>query len=100
MLSHLSFGVADLARATAFYDAALSALGYGRVWSDSTAVGYGSPGSGDKFAIRLSSSQPMPPDPKFHAAFAAPSHDAVIRFHEAALRLGGQDNGPPELCPE
>ena len=34
MLSHLSFGVADLARAAAFYDGALAALGYVRVWSN------------------------------------------------------------------
>ena len=30
MLHHLSFAVVDLARSAAFYDAALSALGYGR----------------------------------------------------------------------
>lgn len=36
----------------------------------------------------------------FHAAFAAPSREAVARFYEAALRLGGRDNGAPELCPE
>ena len=33
MLHHLSFGTVDLARATAFYDAVLSALGYARVWT-------------------------------------------------------------------
>ena len=44
MLHHLSFAVADLARSAAFYDATLSLLGYVRVWTDETAVGYGSPG--------------------------------------------------------
>jgi catechol 2,3-dioxygenase-like lactoylglutathione lyase family enzyme len=34
MLHHLSFGVRDLARAAAFYDATLSALGYVRVDPD------------------------------------------------------------------
>jgi len=33
MLHHLSFGVSNLDRAAAFYDAVLSALGYVRVWS-------------------------------------------------------------------
>jgi hypothetical protein len=31
VLSHLSFGVADLAKAAAFYDGVLAALGYARV---------------------------------------------------------------------
>ena len=53
MLHHLSFAVADLARSAAFYDATLSELGYVRVWTHKTAVGYGLPGGGDKFAIKL-----------------------------------------------
>ena len=53
MLHHLSFAVADLPRSAAFYDAALAPLGYVRVWADDTAVGYGSPGGDDEFAIRL-----------------------------------------------
>jgi catechol 2,3-dioxygenase-like lactoylglutathione lyase family enzyme len=100
MLHHLSFAVADLARSAAFYDATLSALGYVRVWADSTAVGYGYPGGGDKFAIKLSLYPPVAPGPQFHAAFAAPSREAVNCFHEAALRHGGSDNGTPELCLE
>jgi catechol 2,3-dioxygenase-like lactoylglutathione lyase family enzyme len=100
MLHHLSFAVADLARSAAFYDATLSALGYVRVWADSTAVGYGHPGGGDKFAIRLSSDQPSVPGSKFHLAFTAPSRECVGRFYDVALQHGGQDNGAPELCPE
>jgi catechol 2,3-dioxygenase-like lactoylglutathione lyase family enzyme len=100
MLHHLSFGVADLARAAAFYDAALSTLGYVRVWADATAVGYGLPGGGDKFAIRLDPSRASAPGPKFHVAFAARSREAVDHFYGAALEHGGQDNGRPELCPE
>ena len=100
MLHHLSFAVSDLDRSAAFYDATLAALGYVRVWADSTAVGYGLPGGGDKFAIKLSPGQMAVPGPKFHLAFAAPSREAVARFHTAALHHGGQDNGVPELCPE
>ncbi len=100
MLHHLSFAVADLARSAAFYDAALSPLGYVRVWADSTAIGYGSPGGGDKFAIRLRAGNFAAPGPGFHAAFAAPSREAVAQFYAAAIRHGGQDNGAPGLCPE
>ena len=100
MLHHLSFAVMDLARSAAFYDAALSALGYVRVWADSTAVGYGFSGGDDKFAIKLRPRNETVPGEGFHVAFAAPSRESVARFHAAALRHGGQDNGVPELCPE
>jgi catechol 2,3-dioxygenase-like lactoylglutathione lyase family enzyme len=100
MLHHFSLGVADIARSAAFYDAALSALGYARVWEDETAVGYGPPGGGDKFAIRLERGGVVAPGAKCHFAFAAPSREAVAHFYEAALRHGGRDKGAPGLCPE
>ncbi len=100
MLHHISFAVADLDRSAAFYDAALATLGYVRVWADSTAVGYGLPNDGDKFAIKLRPERPTPAGSGFHLAFAASSREAVARFHAVALEHGGQDNGIPELCPE
>ena len=99
MLHHLSFAVADLVRSAAFYDAALSALGYVRVWADESAVGYGSPGGDDKFAIRLSPRVVMPGE-GFHVAFTASSRGAVTAFHRAALKHGGNDNGGAGLHPE
>ena len=100
MLHHLSFAVKDLARSGLFYNAALLPLGYVRVWEDSTAVGYGLPGGGDKFAIKLSTVPVLVAAHGFHLAFAAPSREAVDLFHAAALQYGGQDNGAPELCLE
>lgn len=95
MLGHLSFGVADLPRAIAFYDAALLPLGYGRVWTSEKQAGYGPPGGGDKFALKLQSGPVVPPGPGFHLAFNAPSREAVDAFHAAALRSGGADEGAP-----
>ena len=105
MLHHLSFGVADIERACAFYDAVLAPLGYVRVWQDlrpgeaGQAVGYGLPGGGDKLALKLRPEGQRPPGPGFHLAFAAPDRAGVDRFHEAALRHGGRDNGAPGLRP-
>jgi catechol 2,3-dioxygenase-like lactoylglutathione lyase family enzyme len=93
MLHHLSLAVADLSRSGAFYDAVMSALGYVRVWSDKTAIGYGTPGGGDKFAIKLRSDMASVPGEGFHVAFAALSRDAVTAFYQAALADGGRDNG-------
>jgi catechol 2,3-dioxygenase-like lactoylglutathione lyase family enzyme len=99
MLHHVSFAVADLERSAAFYDAALAPLGYVRVWTHESAIGYGLPGDGDKFAIKARGQDIAVPGPGFHLAFAAPSRDAVAAFHRVALANGGRDNGAPGLRP-
>src|SRR5688500_10984612 len=81
VLSHLSFGVADLANAAAFYDGALGALGYVRVWSNEDGVGYGATGGNDKLALFPQAGRASPPGAGFHLAFAAPSCAAVDAFH-------------------
>ena len=100
MLHHLSLGVSNLERSAAFYDAALAALGYVRVWSDATAIGYGVARGGDKLAIKLQRHGVLAAGPGFHVAFAAPSREAVAAFHAAALLHRGTDNGAPGLRPE
>jgi catechol 2,3-dioxygenase-like lactoylglutathione lyase family enzyme len=100
MLHHLSLATSDLARSAAFYDATLEALGYARVWTDDTAIGYGNPGGADKLAIKLRSQRVIAPGPGFHIAFAATDRESVARFHEIALRHGGKDNGAPGLRPQ
>jgi len=55
MIDHLSLGVADLARAAAFYDAVLVTLGYVRVFTHERAVGYGRPGDRDEQLALLAS---------------------------------------------
>jgi len=94
----LSIAVVDLTRAATFYDAALAPLGYVRVFADDKCIGYGYPGGGDRFAIKLRSNA-VAPGSGSHIAFAAPDRQSVARFHEAALRHGGQDNGAPGLRP-
>jgi len=99
MLHHLSFGVRDLAAASAFYDAALGALGYRRVFSGEASVGYGLVDGQDLLLLNLDP-QARAPGAGFHLAFAAPSRAAVDAFHAAALRAGGRDNGGPGLRPD
>jgi catechol 2,3-dioxygenase-like lactoylglutathione lyase family enzyme len=98
MLGHLSFGVSDLERAIAFYDAALASLGLTRVWTRSDAAGYGPLGRDDLLALKKRAGA-SPPGPGFHLAFNAPSHTAVDAFYAAALGTGGIDNGAPGLRP-
>ena len=103
MLHHLSFGVANIEQAAAFYDAVLAPLGYVRIWIDlrpgeaNQAVGYGVAGGGDGLALKHRPDGQRPPGPGFHVAFAAPSRAAVDEFHRVALQHGGRDNGAPGL---
>ncbi|MDP9810091.1 catechol 2,3-dioxygenase-like lactoylglutathione lyase family enzyme [Rhizobium tibeticum] len=105
MLHHASFGVSNIQKSSIFYDAVFLALGYSRVWEDLTpgqidqAIGYGPTGSGDKFAIKLRGAAAIPGGSGHHLAFSAPSREAVIAFHLAALAHGGVDNGAPGLRP-
>lgn len=99
MLHHVSFAVADLAVSGAFYDAALGALGYRRVFEDDTAIGYGQVDGEDSFCLKLRTPA-VAAGPGFHLAFAAPSRAAVDRFHAAALAVGGRDHGGPGWRPD
>jgi len=98
-LAHASFGVADLARSIAFYDAALAPLGGVRVWTVADGAGYGPPGGPDLLALKRQARPVTPPGPGFHLALHASSREAVARFHAAALAQGGRDDGAPGLRP-
>jgi catechol 2,3-dioxygenase-like lactoylglutathione lyase family enzyme len=100
MLHHLTIGVEELARSAAFYDAVLSPLGYGRIWTEDTGIGYGRPGGGEKFAIELRPGAGAAGGPGLHVAFSAPSREALARFHSAALAHGGRDNDSPGMYHE
>jgi catechol 2,3-dioxygenase-like lactoylglutathione lyase family enzyme len=95
MLGHLSFGVKDIDRAAAFYDRILAPIGFVRVWTNPSGVGFGPKGGGDKLALFPKPAQAAAPGPGFHLAFDAPSREAVDAFHAAALAAGGTDCGPP-----
>jgi catechol 2,3-dioxygenase-like lactoylglutathione lyase family enzyme len=99
MFDHLSVGISDLDRAAAFYDAALTALGYVRLLTSPRAVTYGPPGfKGEApFAIIKHGADARAPGAGFHLAFAAPDRHAVNRFHAAALQAGGTDEGGPGI---
>jgi catechol 2,3-dioxygenase-like lactoylglutathione lyase family enzyme len=96
VIDHTGIGVSDVARAAAFYDAALGALGWRRVMQlppddGADAVGYGVDYPVfwiDRF---------HPDRTQNHTAFAARSREQVDAFHAAALQAGGTDNGAPGL---
>ncbi|ROU07227.1 VOC family protein [Lysobacter enzymogenes] len=99
MFHHLSLGVRDLARAGAFYDAVLGALGYRRVFDGDESIGYGLIDNQDLLLLNLTPGAAAPGDGT-HLAFAAASRSAVDAFHRDGLAGGGRDNGAPGLRPD
>ena len=96
MINHVSIGVCDLARAKRFYDAVLAPLGSSCLSEDAGSLGYGREG----IAFWVGRAEhPVPADDRsyLHFCFDAPTRKSVDAFHAAALRSGGQDNGPPGL---
>ena len=99
MIDHLSFGVADLARARSFYDVALRPLGYVRAVDMAEASGYGPPGvEAQALPFWINGDDAVPPW-SGHLCFRAANRAAVRDFHGAALAAGARDNGAPGLRP-
>ncbi len=103
MLGHISFGVRDLDRSQAFYDAALAPLGWARRWRTEHGIGYGpsNPGGPGELALflRTEPGVPLAAGPGFHLWLIAPSNAAVDAFYAAAMANGGRDEGSPGLRP-
>jgi catechol 2,3-dioxygenase-like lactoylglutathione lyase family enzyme len=102
MLHHVSVGVRDVARAAKFYDPVLKALGYKRVMDYSPgAIAYGESKDRPEFWVGLPHDQKLPNGGNgTHVAFAAKNRAAVHKFHEAALKAGGSNNGEPGPRPD
>lgn len=100
MIDHITIGVADFKRATAFYDRALAPLGVSRLFDVPSEQSGGVPvtGYGDgRPWFWLAGERPV--TGLLHIAFQAASRSEVDAFHAAALAAGGRDNGAPGLRP-
>lgn len=111
MLDHMTFRVTDIARAKAFYSAALAPLGYtvcfeGRYGANMVGMAYPDPTEpggqkADVWFIDGPSPYGGPAATRgCHLAWRAPNRAAVDAFYQAAIQAGGTDNGPPGLRPD
>ena len=100
MIDHVTFGVSDFARSTAFYDRAFAPLGVRRLFDVPPEVtgGVSSTGYGDTrpwfWIVEQDATRG-----KLHLALEAKTRDQVDAFHAAALAAGGKDNGAPGRRP-
>lgn len=97
MFDHVSIGVSDLARAKRFYDAALKPLGVTCLSSDASSLGYGTDGGIGLWIGATDHPVASHEKSNLHFCFEAPTRASVDRFHAAALKHGGRDNGAPGL---
>jgi len=100
MLDHITFGVTDFARSTAFYDQAFAPLGVRRLFDvpKEHSIGVDITGYGDErpwFWIAEDDATRG----KLHVALTAKTRAQVDAFYAAALQAGGTDNGAPGLRP-
>ena len=100
MLDHITFGVSDFARSTAFYDKAFAPLGVRRLFDvpKEHSGGVDSTGYGDERPWFWIAEQDATKG-KLHVALRAKTRADVDAFHAAALQAGGTDNGAPGLRP-
>lgn len=94
IISHVSIGVKDFARATAFYDAVLKTLGVRRILDFPGAVAYGK--VYPEFWVQTPiDGKPPTVGNGSHVSFNATTKEDVQAFYEAALAAGAKDDGKP-----
>jgi catechol 2,3-dioxygenase-like lactoylglutathione lyase family enzyme len=99
ILSHMTLGVADLARAMSFYDTVLGELSIARGKSGDGFAGWGSGHEGGFFVTRPLDGKAASVGNGVSVSFLAPSRNAVDRFFAKAIALGAVDEGKPGLRP-
>ena len=90
MFDHVTIRVADRAASEQFYDTVLATLGIPKTASDEWYAEW------DDFSIAEGDA----PTRNLHIGFAAPDRAAVDAFHEAGVRRGARDDGPPGPRPQ
>lgn len=94
LLSHVSIGTNDFARAVGFYDQVLPTLGCKRIMEHPGAVAYGK--QYPEFWVQTPiDGQPASVGNGTHVGFVAATREAVDAFHAAAMAAGANDEGAP-----
>lgn len=94
MIDHVSVEVRDLAASAVFYDAVFAPLGLARLAERQHTVGFGKTYPVFWLNLRPGASH-AGADTGRHLCLRAPSREAVVAFHDAALAAGGRSDGAP-----
>lgn len=99
VISHVSVGVRDVARAKRFYAAVLKPIGLKLYFDEPYGCAWGR-GFPTFWAQKPFDGKSAKPGNGVHVCFNAPSKAAVDAFHRAGLKHGGCDDGKPGLREE
>ena len=99
MIDHVSIGVRDLASASRFYEALLATLGFAKLETRPTTVGFGKKYP-ELWLNHRADMGAVAPDSGAHVCLRARSPEAVDAFHAAALLAGGVSDGAPGPRPQ
>ena len=92
IFDHIVLSVTNLTKSKQFYTNALAPLGITLIKDIDGCVGFG---VNDKASFWIfSAAEAQAP---MHIAFVAPDRKSIDAFHEAAIAVGGRDNGKPGL---
>jgi len=95
MISYVTLGTNDLARAAKFYDELLAILGAKRGWETEKYIAWTTgPSAPMLLAIKPNDGKPATVGNGMMIALAANSKAQVAAVHGKALALGGKDEGP------
>jgi catechol 2,3-dioxygenase-like lactoylglutathione lyase family enzyme len=95
-IDHVTIRVRDGAAADTFYGAVLRTLGFRRDVDQHGRVSFGTD-EGHEFGFYSHGNEFFK---RAHVAFAAPTREAVDRFHQAAVEAGGASVDEPRVRPE
>ena len=90
IIDHIGLAVSDYESSKHFYTEALAPLGIELVIEIQGWAGFGRNGKPELWFGPEDQAQRA-----MHIAFLAESRDQVRKFHQAALAVGGEDNGAP-----
>ena len=105
VIDHVGIRVSDLSASRSLYEPALAELGFavlGEGEFEGDAYVLFGRGDEDDFAVHAVGNKPGRDrvTTGAHIAFRAPDVESVNRWHEAAVRSGGRDNGQAGVRPE
>lgn len=102
MIAHIGITVSNIEKSKKFYIAALKPIGYEMVREygitptrPAASAGFGEPPRADLWIY-----QGTPRDATTHIAFQVSKRSLVDAFYEAAMAVGGRDNGQPGPRPQ
>ena len=101
MIGYVTIGANDGEKSGRFYDAFFGAFGIERKFADNGWIGYGPKGSNSHsvYVCPPFDGKPATFGNGIMIAFAAKTQDEVQAAHEAGLKYGGKDEGPPGFRP-